>query len=336
MSLAPISPAAAALRAQVIGAAESELIGALAAAQDLTAPAPKAPTAAPPDPVKQAIDTVRAAAAGRQASLAPLLADLVQAQASPALPPALRAAIGQVLALQTPLDVPPGADAVKQAVAQSGLFLEAHLAAAGPDPAPPDLKAALLTLQRALAAGPAAETAPPPQRIAPPARGGALTGQPPAPATLPPTADLAAIVGRLRPQAEQAVARQVLHQLASLPDAPATAWMFELPLATPQGPALAQFEIARDAPEPGADDAAPAWQVRFAIDLEPLGPLQVHLRSNGERAAVTIWAARDEALASLRGEGGELARALPADVTFRLGAPKAKVPARGRFLDRTS
>jgi len=337
MSLAPITPAAAALRAQVIGEAETALIGALAELPEAKAATPQTAAAPAADPLKQAMDSARTAAAGRQAGMGPLFADLARAQSASGLPAALKAAIGQVLARQIPLDAPLTAAVVEQAVARSGLFLEAHLAAAPPSEAPPpDLKAALLTLQRVLAAEPAPETATPAPRVPPPVRGAALAAQAPAPAALPPGADLRAIVQHLAPQADQALARQVLHQLASAPEGPATAWLFELPVATPQGAALAQFEIARDSPEPGAADAAPSWQVRFAIDLEPLGPVQVHLRSDGARAAVTIWAERDEALARLRDEGGELARALPADLTFRLGAPKAAAPARGRFVDETS
>lgn len=335
MNVSPITPAAAALRAQAIGAVEAEFIGAVADLQDVVAAAPAA--SAGPGALKQAIDSAKAAAAGRQASLAPLFADLAQAQSAPGLTAVIKAAINQILALRTPSDGPLTADAVEQAVARSGLFLEAHLAAAPASDAPaPDLKAALLTLKQALAAGPAAEVTTPPQPIPPPLRGVAQTPQAPVPASLPPGADLAAIVQHLGPQVEQALARQVLHQIASTPDGPTTAWMFELPIATPQGASLAQFQIDRDSPEPGAADPAPFWQVRFAIDIEPLGPVHVHLRTEGERAAVTIWAERDGSLDRLRGGGAELARALPAEVTFRAGAPKQPAPARGRLVDQTS
>jgi hypothetical protein len=167
-------------------------------------------------------------------------------------------------------------------------------------------------------------------------RGAALAAQAPEPPALPSSAPLPTIVRHLAAQVDQAVARQVLHQLASLPDAASTAWLFELPIATPQGTGLAQFEINRDSPEPGSADPAPAWQVRFAIDVEPLGPVQVHLRAEGERVAVTIWAEREDGLERLRSEGSELARDLPADVTFRLGAPKTAAPRQGAFVDRTS
>nr|MEA2797890.1 hypothetical protein [Phenylobacterium sp.] len=149
-------------------------------------------------------------------------------------------------------------------------------------------------------------------------------------------ADVTAIAQHLRPEVEQAVARQTLHQLASLPDGQTSAWMFELPIATPQGAAVAQFEVDRDAPEAEPADAEASWRVRFSVDIEPLGPVHVHLGMTGDRAAVTVWAERRGAIELLRGQGDELARALPGDVAFRLGAPRDPVPPSGRFVDQTS
>ena len=337
--IAPIGPAALALRIQAIGAVETELMAAVDAVQVQPAAAqPAAPPGTPASPIRQAVDAARADAAGRQASLAPLLADLSQALARPDLRGPIKAAISQILAFQLPAGGPLTAETIRQAVAQSGLFLEAHLAQAAPGAAaPPDLKAALLTLLQALPPGPAGDAPPPPQRAAPPVRGAALTAQAPAPPTLPADADLPAIVQHLRPQVEQAVARQTLHQLASMPDGTTSAWMFELPIATPQGAALAQFEVDRDAPV--AEDAAgaeAAWRVRFSVDIEPLGPVHVHLGMTGDRAAVTVWAEREGAVELLRGQAEDLARALPGDLVFRRGAPSSPVPARGQFVDRTS
>ncbi|HEV7383658.1 MAG TPA: flagellar hook-length control protein FliK, partial [Phenylobacterium sp.] len=334
--IAPIGPAALALRIQAIGAAETELMAAVDAAQGPptapTAAGPAARPAIPADPVRQAVDAARADAAGRQAGLGPLLANLSQALTWPDLPGAVRAAIGQVLAFQLPSSGPPAPETIRQAVAQSGLFLEAHLAQAPPGAGPPpDLKAALLTLLQALPPGPAGDAPPQPQRTAPPVRGAALTAQAPVPSALPADADVAAILQHLRPEAERAVARQTLHQLASLPDGTASAWMFELPIATPQGAAVAQFEVDRDATETDAADAEASWRVRFSVDIEPLGPVHIHLGMTGHRAAVTVWAEREGTVEFLRSQGDELARALPGDVVFRLGAPREPIPARGKF-----
>jgi hypothetical protein len=239
------------LRVQVISAVETDLMAAVDAAPIQQALAPDAKAApAPPqavDPVRQAVDVARASAATRQTSLAPLFADLAQAQAAPALPVDVKAAIGQLLALRMPFSGPITVEGVRQAIAQSGLFLEARLTATEA-PAIPDLKSALLTLQRALIAAPAADPAPRshPTITPPPVRDAALTAQAPARPTLSANDDAGGAIQHLAREVDGAVARQVLHQLASLPDGATRAWMFELPLATPQGTALAQFEIDGD------------------------------------------------------------------------------------------
>jgi hypothetical protein len=339
--IAPVGPTAAALRVQVISAVETELMAAADTVQQAQMLAPDAKPATPPpplpNPVRQAVDVARASAATRQTSLAPLFADLAQAQAAPALPAAVKAAISQLLALRMPFSGLITAETVKQAIAQSGLFLEAHLTEAE-SPAAPDLKSALLTLQRALTAAPAAEPAPRahPVITAPPVRDAVLTGQAPARPTLSTGDDVGVVIQHLARGVDGAVARQVLHQLASLPDGSTTAWMFELPIATPQGTALAQFEIDRHGAGSGAEAADAAWRVRFSIDIEPLGPVHVHLGVKGDRAAVTVWAEREEGLERLRAQGAELSRALPADVVFHPGAPRRPSPAAGQFVDRTS
>ena len=334
MSVPPIGPVAAALRAEVLAAAEAELaeaLGAVARPASETAPSTPSPAAA-----TGPLDLARAAAAARQGSLAPLFADLARAAVSPELPAPIRAAIAQVLALRTPLDSPLTTETMMRAVAESGLFLEAHLAD-GSDP-PPDLKATLLRLGAALSAarGGEAVTEPPAKVPPPPVRGAALAAQPAALASLPEATDAPTVVRHLQAQVEQAVARQTLHQLASLPDGQGAAWMFELPLATPHGAAIAQFEVQRDGRAPDGE-FVPGWRLRFSVDIEPLGPVHAHLGLVGDRAAVTLWAERAESLERLRHEAAALARALPAEVVVHGGAPHAPAPPPpGRFLDRAS
>jgi hypothetical protein len=498
----PPASAPSALRAEILAAAEATLEGIVESATTPAQAKPAAtatkatttstttavqPAAPPPNAVAHAVDVARAIAAQRQAGLAPLFADLAQAVNSPALPPALRAAIGRVLALQTPINGPLTAETVRQAVAQSGLFLEAHLAQASPGAqAAPDLKAALLSLQTALAAVPARkappqpagpeiraapptiptttpgtppsaartpppteatpatlaaspqstdpktalldlqeiptaserpaeqlpaptaepsaapklQTAPadmapapppavaanaaglspppgavetaapatdaaliarqslldqPPEPLAglatrsqglapdpkagaaipPPHRDAALAAQPAPMATLRLDAKTPAIVQHLQAEVEQAVARQTLHQLASLPDGQTNAWMFELPLATPEGAAIAHFEIQRDGRGPhDAEETADGWRLRFSIDIEPLGPVHIHLGLNGDHAQVMVWAERETSLQWLRQGAADLANALPAEVVFHPGAPRRPTPAPGRFVDQ--
>jgi hypothetical protein len=112
--------------------------------------------------------------------------------------------------------------------------------------------------------------------------------------------------------------------------------MFEAPFTTPQGPAVAQFAVERDTRGPTGADEAASWRVRLSIDIEPLGPIHVHLTAGGERTLVTVWAERPEGLQRLRREGAGLAQALPAEVRFQAGAPHAAVPTAGHFVDRSS
>ncbi|MFC3080106.1 flagellar hook-length control protein FliK, partial [Phenylobacterium terrae] len=184
--------------------------------------------------------------------------------------------------------------------------------------------------------------------------GAAPAPQAPAAPSLPADAGPAAIARALAPQVEAAIARQELHQIASLPTArppdevPAAArWSFEVPLTTPHGPAVAGFEIRRDAPDGEGDGrsehgaAPPAWRVRFALDLEPMGPVEAQVVLRGAKAGVTLWAERPETARRLARDGERLTAALSrasfeAELAVRLGpAPRAPVPP-GRFLDQAT
>jgi len=309
-------------------------------------------------PATESIADAVQAAASRQGGLGPLLADLEQAVRTEALPQPLGAVAARLLAARLPYaDV--SAAALRQALASSGLFLEASLAGGLPSAATTasgfDLKAALLVLRQMLQAWvgsepQAATTAlaalanapPPPYRGAPP------SAQPSARASLPAYAAPGAVAQRLLAETDAALARHTLLQVASLPEsdagshatAQAAQWAFELPLASGQGSPIAQFEITRDGH--AASDASFTWRVRFSVNVEPLGPIHALVALAGARAAVTLWAEREASAAHLRADGGALAEALraaaldPRDIQFRVGAPAAPPPAAGRFLDRAS
>ncbi|HXW27715.1 MAG TPA: flagellar hook-length control protein FliK [Xanthobacteraceae bacterium] len=318
------------------------------------------PAASPPLSADALAEAVQAAAA-RQGGLAPLLADLEQAANGGALSASVAAAAARVLDLRVPLD---GLDpaALRQALARSGLFLEAGLAAtlasgtAGAAGAM-DLKAALLVLRQMAKAWFDVEGAPAPTAMAapanappPPYRGAPPSAQPAVPPSLAPYAPAGATAARLLAETDAALARQTLLQVASLP-APVTGslsaaqrgghWAFEIPFATGAGSAIAQFEISRDG-RAAAPDGRSMWRVRFSLNVEPMGPVHALIAVTGERAAVTLWAEREASAARLRAQGGLLAEALraaaltPGDIQFRVGAPAAPPPAAGRFLDRAS
>jgi len=310
-------------------------------------------------PAASALSAMLGEAATLQDSLAPLLANLAVAAASPNLPDAARATVDQLLAMLVPLDGEATGDALRLAAQTSGLFLEAGLAAgllspgqATPDPRQ-DLKALLLTLTADLQGSDESETAAAAralvatsaERPQPPVAGGQLAGQAAARPTLDTEAPPDAMVRALQQQAQAALARVQLSQAASLPKpGEAQRWAFEAPIATPDGTGVAQFQISRDGGGGQGDGAAaaPAWRARFSVDAAPGGPVHAAIVLAGGRLRVTLMAESEPARAALAADQDELARALAGedggDVAIRVlgGAPQPTAPLPGQFVDRQS
>ncbi|MBR0828779.1 flagellar hook-length control protein FliK [Bradyrhizobium manausense] len=418
-------------------------------------------------PLEQiAVSVASSEAVTKQGSQAPLFADLTAAVNGSSLPPALKQAMLDVLAQQTPLDPQLGGDDIEAAFQKSGLLFEASLASGAPQSSGtvPDLKAALLVLRQTLAATsgsldtsaqpqtatqgaaspsvvvPQAATSPeqaalkslqsPPlapdpdanlspavPRVAtgaattlaeglatapaanlpravaasvalsllqeavqdmprapgsilspnkapdthvfdpraatapPPFRGAMPSAQPIALPLLAADAPLSQTVHRLLGDTDAAIARQTLLQVASLPDRVDSGghridpsvpqWNFEIPFATPQGTAMAQFEISRDGGTEAADPEKRAWRARFSLNVEPSGPIHALITLIGEKTSVRMWAERPATVAQLRAGVGELSEALnkaelkTGDITIREGTPPQPAPAKaGHFLDR--
>jgi hypothetical protein len=119
--------------------------------------------------------------------------------------------------------------------------------------------------------------------------------------------------------------------------------MFEVPIATPGGAGIAQFEISRDGRGPGGGDAAePSWRARFSINAAPSGPVHADVRLGKDRARVTLMAENAAAQAALAAHQNELAQALAAeqgpDVAVRVigGAPPRPRQPAGQLVDRRS
>lgn len=187
----------------------------------------------------------------------------------------------------------------------------------------------------------------------PPFRGALPSAQAIASPSLAPDTPLAATVHRLLDDTDAAIARQTLLQVASLPDRvdagghridpTVPQWNFEIPFATPQGTAMAQFEISRDGGNESADPAKRAWRARFSLNVEPAGPVHALITLNGDKTFVRMWAERPATAQQLRAGVGELSQALtraelkPGDILVRDGTPPQPVPARaGHFLDRAT
>jgi Flagellar hook-length control protein FliK len=187
---------------------------------------------------------------------------------------------------------------------------------------------------------------------APPFRGAVPSPQPVVAPSLAPDTPPASMGHQLLEQTDAALARQTLLQVASLPDrvelggsnqTTQPRWSFEIPFATPQGTAVAQFEISRD----GGNDveaAAPTrvWRARFTLDVEPAGPVHALVSLIGDKTAVRMWAERSETAAQLRAGADALSQALreaelePGDILIGEGAPPQPKPRAGRFLDRAT
>ena len=191
--------------------------------------------------------------------------------------------------------------------------------------------------------------APPP----PPVRGAPPAAQPIAAPTIAPDGPLETTAHHLLDDTDAAIARQTLLQVASLPDridnsAPKAdmtvpRWNFEIPFATPQGTAMAQFEISRDSAEQEVEATKQMWRARFSLDVEPAGPVHALISLQGETTSVRIWAERASTAEQLRAGATELSQALsraelqPGDIVIREGTPPqaaAPVARAGHFLDR--
>lgn len=314
-----------------------------------------------------------------QDGLAPLFANLrsiSEGSVALTLPKPLLTLIERVLAQAVPVERRPlGAEILKDAVQRSGLFMESRQAAtsqAASPPVPPqaDLKASLVTLRDALAAvierfvptaagKPQAAPLLSPQPTAaptttakptPPRRDGPLALQPIVEPTLAAGEKPLTIAQTLLEQTDAALDRVTLSQFASLPldgarpdQNQAPRWLTEIPLAFHSGAAVLPLHIEKEPPRRGPNGVeAPLWRVRFALDVEPMGPLQGVVTLQGRSVGVTLWAEREETSRMLRGAAPGLEAAL-VDAQFENGAidihtgqPRVMQPTAGQFLDRMS
>ena len=165
---------------------------------------------------------------------------------------------------------------------------------------------------------------------------------------------LEGLARRALERTEGALSRILLEQFAVLdrrPDdaarptegGPVRQWTAELPIATPAGTAVMQMTVERDGGRTRAGGAAgaPAWRVRFSLDVEPLGPVHVQIGLAGEKLAVGLWAERPDAAARLGDDVGRLQGALEAaaipveSIHLATGRPASGggATSAGRFVD---
>jgi Flagellar hook-length control protein FliK len=255
------------------------------------------PLTPPPDPVAAAVTRATTEAAAKQGSAAPLYADLAALASRPeaALPRPIIALAQAILASRLDGERPVTADDLKLAIAQSGVAHEASLARG--EPAVLDAKTLLTTLRDLLRSDAPRFTAPAPD-AEPPRRDGAVLAQRATAPLLAAETDPKVITTTLAREADQAVERLKLHQIASLPEQRVNdptrvqQLSFELPVAFGQQTAMAGFRIEREKRRAKEANGQPIdiWGVRFAIDADVLGPVHAHVRLAGQTISVSLWA----------------------------------------------
>lgn len=367
---APPAPAPAASSAEA-GPAGTAAVKAGPAADMVRGPG-GSPDAAPPPSPRALIGPMLGAALQRQDSLAPLFANLrgiSEGALALALPKSMLAAVDHVLAQAIPVErAQLTGPRLQEAVKASGLFMEANAATGRAVPPTGDLKAALTALRQTLAPliealSPAPQTvrqaqagshvtlqdtiAPPPPR-----RDGPLAPQAPAERSIVPGDTPASIAATVLKQTDAGLDRIKLTQYASLPletprpespQATPQRWLTEIPLAFHHGTAILPLQVERDPPRRSVEGISPpVWRIRFALDVEPMGPLQGVVTLQGRAVGVTLWAEREETGQMLRGAAPGLESALlHADfgagaVDVHTGRPQVAQPTAGQFLDRLS
>lgn len=290
---------------------------------------------APPEP--EAVET-----APRSAS----------AQAPPPEDEALEARFGAFVA------APKTAPAIQQPV-RAALSALVQLGLIGEEAVAPESSNAPVVEPKALVPrgyGAPAETArstsPPP-----PYAGGPMAGQKPAAMSLAADLPIADAVRNLLKATGGTLARQDLMQIASLPDSArpdadgpevrqqGARLNLDLPFVTPQGVAVAQFEIGHDGGGSGGYAGGPierTYKARFSIDLEPMGPVHALVTLTGSRTRVSLWAERAETIARLRASEEVLGAALREaelvpEVAVHSGAPSTQgASPLGHFVDQAS
>jgi hypothetical protein len=114
------------------GGSANNTATATAATSTQAAQAPAQQAQNPVAAAQAAVAVAVQSSAARQGGLAPLFADIAVAAGLPVLPEPVRQAAERLLAAQPTLDETMSADAIRQALGRSGLFLEAKLANGGP------------------------------------------------------------------------------------------------------------------------------------------------------------------------------------------------------------
>jgi hypothetical protein len=164
------------------------------------------------------------------------------------------------------------------------------------------------------------------------------------PVDLPPLPDTPREAARvLHSQADAALSRVKLMQLASLPDTdpmrPTSPELrMEVPFLVGQELVMAQFQVFRDGTRRQTEGKR-GWTMRFAMNSATSGEVGAEIGLLGRSVNVALWAADPGTAANLEAALPELAPALaaiglePGAVRVRPLPPETPKPASGQYLD---
>jgi len=118
-------------------------------------------------------------------------------------------------------------------------------------------------------------------------------------------------------QAEAALARIQLHQLAAVPregERGLLEWLFELPIRRGDDIDLWSMRLFQERSEQQQEAQQPLqrWMVQLAFDLPGLGPVQAQVQLCNEQVSASFWAEQTDTLPLLREHMHELREALHA------------------------
>ena len=243
------------------------------------APVAPSPSPAQPDPASRPPVAPAAVSTPPPLNAAePLPSPLSRAAPPTGRPPDrdLSQRITQVLAQALDADEAVTPARLRRAFGDSGLLLEARLAAG--QRAGPDLKGSLLQLRTLLR-----------ERLEAPLT---VDRHPGPPAT---THSGLSLIQELLSQTESGLARVLINQLASLPpdDGGKQVWQFELPVRLAERIDCFRFQVSRDGGGGERETAQAGWNVRIDFDLAGLGPVCSHLSLRGGRISSHFVARRE-------------------------------------------
>jgi hypothetical protein len=202
---------------------------------------------------------------------------------------------------------------LQAAIAKSGVFLEANLAAhRGPlDPRfASDLKTLMLTLHRALqaqGARPSSTHSDVAGHAPVPTARGALTTLPAAPATLAVLEEPSQQLNELARQTDGTLARLATVQIAnSAPDPAVQSLLIDLPVRHEDRAALLRLKIERDGSRRRDGEGTESWTVEAAVDLGAVGGLHAKVTLIGKRIGVQLRAESPAIVAALSQRTDEL------------------------------